>query len=89
MTGGAGPAAGVFVFAVSTADFSLAAGAVTAADGGYRIEGLDDGRYVVFFMDPSGALSPEWSADASDPGRATPVEVTAGADITLDAVLGP
>lgn len=89
VTGGAGPAAGVFVFAVSTADFSLAAGAVTAADGGYRIEGLDDGRYVVFFMDPSGALSPEWSADASDPGQATPVEVTAGADITLDAVLGP
>ena len=62
---------------------------VTAADGTYAVEGLDDGDYLVWFatVNHAGALRAEWWDDAEDMDDATPIRVEGGAVAGIDPEL--
>lgn len=61
----------------------------TDASGAYRLAGLRTGSYLLQFAPSTpGALAGEWWQDASSRAQATPVTVTAGAELVgYDAVL--
>ena len=63
-------------------------GAVTAANGTYTITGLPPGTYRVTFADPVGGRPQEYFDGAPDFIGATPLNLTAGGTLALNAALG-
>lgn len=86
---GAELAQGGWVAVLGASDFAFAGGATVDAEGGYVVEGLEAGQYLVIFFDPANGYEWEWYDNEPGPGSATVVPVTAGATNTVDAVLSP
>ncbi len=82
------PITEAWVVALDAATMQVVGGARTGADGAYSV-GLAAGRYVLEFVDPTGAHAMEWydDQDRTGLGRATPVDVD-GATV-VDETLAP
>lgn len=80
------PIANVWVLAIGPS--GLAGGSVTDGDGNYSIDGLAPGTYRVTFADVVGGRAQEFWPNAPDYSGATPLAVSAGADLDVDGVLG-
>ncbi|MBL8776222.1 MAG: carboxypeptidase regulatory-like domain-containing protein [Acidimicrobiales bacterium] len=78
------PLSGIWVVALSAADYSLVATATTDADGDYAL-GLPEGGYQLIFLDPSGRYPMEWHDDR--PYHALAEADTVIAPGTVDAEL--
>ncbi|HNT73872.1 MAG TPA: carboxypeptidase regulatory-like domain-containing protein [Anaerolineae bacterium] len=61
----------------------------TDAAGVYRIGGLADGSYKLYFYDPSGVYIAEYYDDKPDLASADPIVLTAGVTATVNAALAP
>ena len=83
VTRGDSPAAAAWVVAIGP---SSLAGAVTAADGTYRIEGLRPGNYRAAIVHPASGLYEYWM-DGAGYEDGTVFQVLGGADVPLDAEL--
>lgn len=79
---GGGPVSGVWVAALRSADFALAGGAVTAADGTYRID-APAGAYFLYLIDPAGGHAVGFH------GAPSIVTVTEGFATTADPTITP
>ena len=88
-TGTGDPLAGVQVIALSAADFRLARGTVTDANGDYALD-VAPGDYKLEFVDGSGAHAMEWYDDLDLTGIADAVSASAPgvADADLDPLTG-
>ena len=90
-TGSTAPIAGAWVAALDAGSARLVAGTQTGTDGHYSLP-VEPGRYLLEFIDPSGAHAMEWydEQDMTGLGAATPVDVTGPTrvDERLDATTG-
>lgn len=68
---------GVLVYAYDASTYVYAAGATTASDGNYKLEGLKSGSYKVQFDASSVSYAGEWYNDKSEFSAATSVSATA------------
>ena len=82
------PLRGTWVIALRTADYGLAGGALTGADGHYSLP-VDAGTYAIEFVDPEFSHVVEWHDGHGyrDIEQADPVLAVAGATTTVDAAL--
>ena len=72
---------------IAIAPNGIAGGAVTDLNGTYTIAGLPPGTYRATFADPVGGLPQEYWDDSPGFEGATPIPITAGATVTIDAGL--
>ena len=81
--------AGVHVFALQAADYTMARGAITNGAGEYSLD-VAPGDYDLAFVDSAGAHSMEWFEDQPLDGLAdaTAVSVPGTADADLDPLTG-
>jgi len=88
-TGTGDPLAGVHVIALTAADYSIARGTITDADGGYELD-LAPGDYKLEFVDSTGTHPMEWYDDLPLTGIGDAESVTAPgvADADLSASTG-
>lgn len=91
VSGGGAPAAGVEVtatFAGEADHWVDPVKAVTAADGSYRLGGLEQGEYLVEFSDFDGQWARQYWEGANDKASATRLDLTAGERVgSVDAEL--
>lgn len=87
---GGDPLAGAWVAAVNANTGGFAGGAITGGDGGYDLDDLVPGNYLLVFFDPTAGHGFEWHDNTAVVTSATPVTVTPTNPYrTINAMLQP
>ncbi len=87
---GGAPLSGAAAIVLRAGTFQFVAGDIADGSGAYDVA-VDEGSYVVGFVDPAGTHTFEWNADqpVSGLGSATPVSAGVGSPATVNAALAP